>query len=322
MSSSHRKDASSFFFLRDKHYIASLFNSVFFHNSSYILADQLTELNSRLLLPVEEKQGKTGYLKGVRDLVYLHNQETRLAVLSIENQSAIDRTMALRMRIYEDQEYGTQIEERKKEHRRKRDLSGKEYISGIKEKEQLIPCLSLVIYYGEEAWQEGKKLSELVKVPKELKPYFQDYEIEVIDVCHGERREYGNRELNEYFELIRDINRMEKEEIFKKYRERKIERRIVEAAAEAAGAKSIERIAKEEKGEEFMCKNWDRIEAEIRQEGAQIGKAEGHKEGLQEGMENTRKEMAVKMMRKGIDIELIKELTGLNHTELSQFYDS
>ena len=63
-----------------------------------------------------------------------------------------------------------------------------------------------------------------------------------------------------------------------------------------------------------------------REEGHKVGKEEGREEGHKEGKEEGRKEgakqksfdIAKRMLEKGIDIEIISELTGLTEKEISK----
>ncbi|MEI3611369.1 Rpn family recombination-promoting nuclease/putative transposase [Pseudogracilibacillus sp. SO30301A] len=53
-------------------------------------------------------------------------------------------------------------------------------------------------------------------------------------------------------------------------------------------------------------------------EGLEQGLEQGLKEGLKEGLERGKKEVALELLKKGIDIELIKEATKLNLEEIEQ----
>ncbi|GIX41899.1 MAG: hypothetical protein KatS3mg129_1632 [Leptospiraceae bacterium] len=55
------------------------------------------------------------------------------------------------------------------------------------------------------------------------------------------------------------------------------------------------------------------------QEGIQKGKLEGKLEGLQEGQLKAKIETAKKLVKKGIDINIIIEATGLSKKELKKY---
>ena len=66
-----------------------------------------------------------------------------------------------------------------------------------------------------------------------------------------------------------------------------------------------------------------------KEEGLKEGREEGHKEGKEEGIKEGRAEgskqnsfdIAKRMLKKGIDIETISELTGLTAEEVSMLKD-
>lgn len=60
------------------------------------------------------------------------------------------------------------------------------------------------------------------------------------------------------------------------------------------------------------------IEKEMREKGLKEGLEEGLKEGIKEGTEQTKIEIAKKMLKKGKDIEEISEITGLSKEEIEQ----
>ena len=59
-----------------------------------------------------------------------------------------------------------------------------------------------------------------------------------------------------------------------------------------------------------------------KEEGLKEGREEGHKEGKEEGRKEGAKQksfdIAKRMLEKGIDIEIISELTGLTEKEISK----
>ena len=57
---------------------------------------------------------------------------------------------------------------------------------------------------------------------------------------------------------------------------------------------------------------------EGREEGHKEGKEEGRKEGREEGAKQKSFDIAKRMLEKGIDIEIISELTGLTEKEISK----
>ena len=61
----------------------------------------------------------------------------------------------------------------------------------------------------------------------------------------------------------------------------------------------------------------EEVRKEVREEGIAIGLATGRAEGRVQGAKNTQKEIARKMLNKGMDINSISELSGLTIEEIN-----
>ena len=81
----------------------------------------------------------------------------------------------------------------RREHKRKKDLSGAEYISGFGREDHLVPVLSVVLYFGEQEWDGPlclKEMMDLSTLPEEVREKIADYPVHLIDVRrypHAER---------------------------------------------------------------------------------------------------------------------------------------
>lgn len=51
------------------------------------------------------------------------------------------------------------------------------------------PVITLVLYFGERHWSQHKKLIECIEVPKRLKPFVNDYKINVIELRYLSREQ-------------------------------------------------------------------------------------------------------------------------------------
>lgn len=101
-----------------------------------------------------------------RDLSkYWKNAVLRIAMLGLENQSKYDGRMPLRIVGYDGTGYRAQY-----------DSTGAAY-----------PVITLVLNFGDKQWTSNKKLSDLVVYPEGteeyLQPYFNDWNIHVVDVA-------------------------------------------------------------------------------------------------------------------------------------------
>ena len=92
------------------------------------------------------------------------NGEIRISILGIENQTAQDSDMPLRVISYDGASYKQQLLDNKQKKR--------------------YPVATLVLYFGTEAkWSKAKHLYECFDVPEKLKPFVNDYKINVFNIA-------------------------------------------------------------------------------------------------------------------------------------------
>ena len=102
-------------------------------------------------------------------LKYWKRDKVKFALFGIENQTQIDKYMPMRIIGYDGAEYRNMLsKDRSKKNR-----------AGIKP----VPVITLVLYFGKEHWDKNKSLKDLMKLPKDLESYFNDYKINVFEVA-------------------------------------------------------------------------------------------------------------------------------------------
>ena len=95
---------------------------------------------------------------------YWNNGEIRLSFIGLENQSAPEKDMPIRVMHYDASAYKAQLVE--------------------KAEKQCYPVVTLVLYFGTERhWLKNRSLKEIVRVPPELEPFVSDYKINVIELA-------------------------------------------------------------------------------------------------------------------------------------------
>ena len=97
----------------------------------------------------------------------------RICLYGLENQTAIDVDMPLRVLCYDGAAYRAQLLADKKG-----------------EVNARYPVVTLVLYFGEERWKK-RSLLECVKVPEELKTYVNDYKVNVFEIARLEPETVG-----------------------------------------------------------------------------------------------------------------------------------
>ena len=92
------------------------------------------------------------------------NGEIRISILGIENQTAQDSDMPLRVISYDGASYKQQLLDTNQKKR--------------------YPVATLVLYFGtEEKWSKAKHLYDCFQIPEKLKPFVNDYKINVFNIA-------------------------------------------------------------------------------------------------------------------------------------------
>lgn len=93
---------------------------------------------------------------------YMDESRFLIASIGIENQSTIQKIMPIRIMGYDYGSYRQQLSDN---------------VSFLR------PVITIVLNFSMKRWTSGKSLHEILKIPKELKPYVQDYKIYVFDIA-------------------------------------------------------------------------------------------------------------------------------------------
>ena len=210
---------------------------------------------------------------------YWKNSQINIALFGLENQTVPDKLMPMRVIGYDGAEYKKQVLE---ENRYK-----KKY-----------PVITLVLYMGyDRNWKYSNSLLDLLEVDEKLKPYVNDYKINVFEIAFLDREKIelfksDFRMFADYLYQMRTTNNYKGDESNIKHVDE-----ILMLMSAMSGFKNVENIIKvaherkvsnmkgffelaEEKGIE---KGIELGRTEGREEGLELGRTEGREEGLQLG---------------------------------------
>ena len=87
-----------------------------------------------------------------------------IALLGLENQTKPDENMPLRVFSYEGASYKSQLLDEEENH--------------------FYPVITLVLYFGKQRWEKARSLYEKLEVPEELRPYVNDFSINVFEISY------------------------------------------------------------------------------------------------------------------------------------------
>lgn len=172
------KDLSTKFLESYNDVFADIFNVLLFHNNyveETLLVDGPTE--------TQYKAENENIIPHHRDcLKYYKNTKLACITLGIENQVVIDKTMPVRIMGYDCERYATQL----------------------RNKKEVDPIVSIVLYFGNRKWNKPLSLFDMIKnIPDEIKPFVNNYPIHVIDVKRIPKR--IRQQLKSDFKVIADF---------------------------------------------------------------------------------------------------------------------
>ena len=241
---------------------ASFYNAAIFEGKQIIHPDRLVRYEYDISFIINDSK-RAEDKKRRRDIVVKSDINGIYCILGIEHQSSIDETMVIRCGIYEMLEYLKQAE-------------NKEY-------KRLVPQIIVVLYTGPKKWNSPVKLSDYFEIPEELKKYFNDWKIILVDVKEMDTSKIKD-EQTRYF--IEAIQAMYKGDYIKLHQKRKMNTNNLIYAAIITG--SLDMIKDIVEGDEMdMCEGMERMAEGFRSEGREEGILVGRNEGKLEEKQNT-----------------------------------
>ena len=141
---------------------ADILNVLLFHGEQLVKPEELEDQTPRAVFKAD------GMVREIeRDVAkrWIQNN-VRIACIGLENQSAADPYMPLRVMGYDGVEYRTQL----------RDLKAGQKPS---------PVITLVLYFGYKGhWKAPLSLVETLEVPEILKPYVTDVKVNLFEIAY------------------------------------------------------------------------------------------------------------------------------------------
>ena len=195
----------------------------------------------------------------------------RLALLGVENQLAIDMDMPLRVIGYDGSSYRDEMNQ---------DEIGIDEGTGKKHKirHKRYPVVTIVLYFGKTPWKRPLSLYDVLEISDDLKPFVNDYKINLIDVPRltGEQVEKFTSDFQiiaDYFVQLNESNDYVPKEKTIKHADSFLKLMSV-LTQDDKYVEMGKKISNEMEGFN-MCKVLDRAEARGEARGQAIGEARG-----------------------------------------------
>ena len=149
---------------------ADIINVLLFNGENVVLEDSLIDAIPMSTLKMEGKI-KSQY----RDIAkYWNNSKINVSMFGLENQSKPEKFMPFRVFGYDGAEY---VRQSKKENK----------------KDAKYPVITLVLYFGyDERWNQPKSLFELLDIDEKIKPYVNDFKMNLFEIAYLERETIDN----------------------------------------------------------------------------------------------------------------------------------
>ena len=245
-------------FLSNDVSFASFINAVVFEGEQLIRPENLVRYENDTAFIINDSK-RIEDKKRRRDIVVKSDINGIYCILGVEHQSSVDQAMVVRCAIYEMLEYLKQLE-------------NKEY-------KRLVPQIMVAFYTGPKKWNVPVKLSDYFEIPEELKKYFNDWKIILVDVKEMDTSKIKD-EQTRYF--IEAIQAMYKGDYIKLHQKRKMNTNNLIYAAIITG--SIDQVESVLEGDEMdMCEGMERMAEGFRKEGEARSKSKYKAEGIIEG---------------------------------------
>ena len=226
------------------------------------------------------KKNKNTFIEKYRDIikrcVVKSDNHYTYFLLGIENQSEIHYAMPVRNMLYDSLNYSGQVNRIEKNHKKCKDkLSSAEYLSGVTKSDKITPVITLVLYWGNEAWDGPKSLYEMFKeTDLDILRYVNDYHINLIEPKDIKDFSKFRTELGKVLEFINASDSLAKmKEILENNHEYYLHMDLESARMiETFGKAKIDMKQYEKNKEEVdMCKAIEDMILEGKQEGIQEG---------------------------------------------------
>ena len=222
--------------------------------------------------------------------------------------------MPVKNMVYDALNYGRQVEKLAKSHRKKKDLSGDEFLSGFSKTDKIKPVITLTIYFGADDWDGPRCLSDMMEpFPAEIVKYINDYTLNLIVPKEIEDFSRFSTELKNVLQFIASSEA--KAAIRALSTDTSYEHLSVETVSLINECTRAGIPIKEGEKEVNMCKGMQELFVEERAE----GRAEGREEGRVEGRAEGREIMIFELVQDGdYSIQQAAKKLGISVTEFEQ----
>lgn len=120
--------------------------------------------------------------------------------------------------------------------------------------------VTICVYYGEDPWDGLGCLTDMLKIPEQLRGIVSDYKMNLIQVRESEGYKFHTDDVNTVFEITRDIFKENYEHIQEIYSEREISSELgMVIGAITESDKLIQQALDRKGGMQNMCRALEKL---------------------------------------------------------------
>ena len=210
------KDSKAKEYLSDNTRFSEICNYVLFDGEKVIKPEDLKECDTTEVLSVfgiDKKQiVKQKWRELLKSVSVKHTGQMYVILIGAEAQTDIHYAMPVKTMIYDALNYGEQVNEAKKRHRKNKDYrSSDEFLSGFTLDDKLTPVVTITLYLGTAQWDGPRSLVEMMpQMDERILTFINDYRINLLnplEITDFSKFETGLRQL---FELLKNASDEEK----------------------------------------------------------------------------------------------------------------
>lgn len=300
------KDVATKEFMEDNQRFADLFN-LHFHGKYAVDPKALTELDTTEKVSEENKY----YVQKFRDNLKLcamkQDDKYGYVILGIENQTAVDTTMPVRIMMYDALNYMKQ-------------LKNKDRNGGLK------PVITLVMFWSSDLWCSNFSLFDMMDIPNEaLKPFIENYRLNVIvprNIDDGDFL-YLKSDIRPVLKFLKIADKKNPQKFYDSIKNDKDFSNVTKEAVRIINLMTNNHFEiNEEEDNVNMCEAMDKFREycneEGKAEGIKEGIAEGKAQGIAEGESNARKVAIEFMLKSNMAVTEILKMPGATLEEIQE----
>lgn len=286
------KDLQKKGYFYDPERFADLINGVMCSGRQIVSPTDLTELDSQTgqfdVSAGQDKRHKK-LRDRHRDLMRKAAFGVNFMVFGIENQEETNYLMPMRCMSYDAEEYERQAAQISKQVRKRKGITGTEFMSGFAKDSRLSPCITVVLYYGDR-WDGATELYDILDfsaIPEELRGVVNNYKIYLCEIRKFSDTNVFRTDLKQVFDCVRYSDNPEK--LYKlvandlSYREMQGDTYdLIAQYTKTNELMQVKRYTKKE-GKVDMCKAITELIEKGRKEGVEQGIEQGIQQGLRDG---------------------------------------